>query len=131
MEHVRAHRWPPTCVECRRALPADYEDTLCAQCVAQLRKSCVDCGESVSREHRRCRACHDLRQEKIAKWQEAKDLNGRAERLEEMAKRNPDQVEAMRQRRNAAGFRERAAAALARREELIPLIRVDQYGKDR
>jgi hypothetical protein len=37
----------------------------------------------------------------------------------------------MRQRRNAARFREQAARALARRDELVPRIRVDQYGKDR
>jgi len=48
-----------------------------------------------------------------------------------MARKNSDQVEAMRQRRNAAGLRERAARALNRREELVPHIRVDRYGKDR
>jgi predicted nuclease with TOPRIM domain len=131
MEHARAYRWPLYCVECRGELPADSDDTMCAQCVAQFRKTCVDCGESVNREHKRCRACHELRQERIAKWQEAKDLEREADRLEEMAKKNSDQVEAMRQRRNAAGFRERAAGAMARREELIAHIKVDRYGKDR
>lgn len=131
VEHEHTYHWPLYCVECMRELPADYDDTMCEQCLVQFRKTCVDCGESVNREHKRCRACHDLRQERIAKWQEAKDLERQAERLEEMARKNGDQVEAMRQRRNAARFRERAAQALARREELIPHIRVDRYGKDR
>src|SRR4051812_24152921 len=106
IEHARVYQWPLYCVECRRPLPADYDDSLCPECVARFRKTWVDCGESVNREHKRCRACHEVRQERIAKWQEAKDLERRADRLEEMAKRNGDQVEGMRQRRNAAGLRE-------------------------
>jgi hypothetical protein len=131
MEHERTSRWPLYCVECKKKLAED-NDTMCGECIARFRdKVCVDCGESVNREHTRCRACHDLRQERIEKWQEAKDLERRAERLDEMARKNGDEVEAMRQRRNAARFREQAARALARRDELLPRIRVDQYGKDR
>jgi hypothetical protein len=96
---------------------------MCEQCRVQFHKTCVDCGESVNREHKRCRACHELRQERIAKWQEANELKRQAARLEEMARKNNDQVEAMRQRHNAARFRERADRAMARREELIPHIR--------
>jgi hypothetical protein len=131
MEHERTYRWPLYCIECKVRLAED-SDTMCGECIARFRnKVCVDCDESVNREHKRCRACHDLRQQRIAKWQEAKDLERQADRLEEMARKNGDEVEAMRQRRNAAGCRERAARALARREELLPRIRVDRYGKDR
>jgi hypothetical protein len=128
-EHTQ--RWPLYCVECMGELPANYDGTMCERCLAQFKKTCVDCGEAVSREHKRCRACHDLRSERIAKWQEAKELDRNAERLEKLAKKTTDEVEAMGLRRNAAGLRERAARLRVEREEMTPRFRVDRFGKDR